>query len=118
MDWKLIPALLGAAVMAVFGLGAALRPAVLKWVGVSADSALGRSEIRAVFGGMFVAFGVACIVLRDPIVFAVVGLAWLGDAVVRAVSAVVDRVPPRDAAAVLGTALVMAAAIGSGYWLA
>ena len=119
MDWKLVPALAASAVMLFFGIAAALRPAALQpLLGVAAESPLGTSEIRAVFGGMFVAFGLACIVLREPVVFAVVGTAWLADFAVRLVSVFVDRVPAKGALVVLGTALVMGGALLSGYWLA
>lgn len=118
MDWGLLPALLAASVMMIFGLGAVFRPSVLARIGVTATSPLGRSEIRAVFGGMFIALGLACIVLREPLVFGVVGAAWLTDAALRGVAVVVDRVPPKEAAAVLAIALVMGGTLLSGYWLA
>lgn len=118
MDLQLVPALVAAALMTVFGVGAALRPASLAWVGVRPDSPLGSSEIRAVFGGMFIAFGTACIVTREPVVFAVVGSAWLADVAVRAAAVFVDRVPVRQAATVLGIGSAMGLALVSGYWLA
>jgi hypothetical protein len=104
--------------MTAFGIGAMIRPSSLSWVGVSADSPLGTSEIRAVFGGMFVALGLACIILREPVVFGVVGAAWLADLAVRTVAVFVDRVPAKEALTVLATALVMGVALLSGYWLA
>lgn len=118
MSWTLLPALAGAAVMILFGIAALMRPAVLKTVGIAAESPLGTSEIRSVFGGMFIALGVACLVTREPIVFAVVGSAWLADVAVRVVAIAVDRVPARQAAAVLATGSTIGAAILSGYWLA
>lgn len=118
MSWSLVPALAAAALMTVFGIGAMMRPTALKAVGVSADSPLGTTEIRAVFGGMFVALGVACIITRDPLVFAVVGSAWLADLGVRAVAVFVDRVPARQALTVLGAAALIGGALLSGYWLA
>ena len=118
MGWDLVPALAAASVMVLFGIGAAIKPESLRMVGVSADSPLGTSEIRAVFGGMLVALGVACIVTREPLVFATVGAAWFADAAVRLVSTVIDRVPLRQAAVVLTIALAMGSALLSGYWLA
>lgn len=118
MNWPLVPALLAAGVMVLFGLGAAVRPETLAEVGVSYVSPLGRSEIRAVFGGMFVALGGACLVLREPIVFAVVGAAWLGDVTVRLGAVVADRVPPKQAIAVLGVGMAIGVALLSGYWTA
>ncbi|MRR09987.1 hypothetical protein EG831_07945 [bacterium] len=118
MNWLLVPALVGAGLMVLFGLGAAFRPEALAEVGVSYLSPLGRSEIRAVFGGMFVALGGACLVLREPIVFAVVGAAWLGDVAVRLGSVVADGVPPKQAIAVLGVGTAIGLALVSGYWTA
>lgn len=118
MDWKLVPALVAAGVMTLFGLGALIRPSSLAMVGITADSPLGTSEIRSVFGGMFIALGVACLLTREPIVFAVVGAAWLADVAVRVVSVAIDRVPARPALAVLAIGAVMGAALLSGYWLA
>ena len=117
MDWHLGPALAAAALMVAFGLGAAIRPASLAWVGVRPDSPLGVSEIRAVFGGMFIALGAACILTREPVVFAVVGSAWLADVAVRAIAVFVDRVPSRQAVTVLGIGSVMGLALVSGSWL-
>jgi len=118
MDWQVVPALIAAGIMTLFGLGALMRPSSLAAIGVTADSPLGTSEIRSVFGGMFIALGVACLITREPIVFAVVGAAWLADVAVRMVSVIVDRVPSREAAAVLSIGAVIGAALLSGYWLA
>ena len=118
MDWQVVPALIAAGIMTLFGLGALIRPSSLAPIGVTADSPLGTSEIRSVFGGMFIALGVACLITREPVVFAVVGAAWLADVAVRMVSVVVDRVPARQAAAVLSIGAVIGAALLSGYWLA
>lgn len=118
MHWQLLPALAAASVMVLFGIGALVRPASLGIVGVTTDSPLGTSEIRSVFGGMFVALGVACLITRDPLVFGVVGAAWLADVAVRIVSTFVDRVPLRQALTVLTIGATMGTALASGYWLA
>lgn len=113
-----IPALVAAALMVLMGVGAAWKPSSLSLVGVTATSALGTSEIRAVFGGMFIALGTACLLLGEPIVFAVVGSAWLADVAVRIVSVFGERVPVRQSAPVLAIGLAMGAALLSGYWFA
>jgi hypothetical protein len=118
MDWQLVPALVAAGGMTVFGSGALMRPSSLAIVGISADSPLGTSEIRSVFGGMFIALGVACLITREPVVFAVVGAAWLADVAVRMVSVIVDRVPIRPALTVLAVGTAVGTALLSGYWLA
>jgi hypothetical protein len=117
MNWQLAPALIAAGAMTLFGLGALVRPSSLATVGVTANSPLGTSEIRAVFGGMFVALGAACLITREPVVFAVVGAAWLADVAVRVVSVAIDRVPGRQALTVLAIGTVIGAALLSGYWL-
>ncbi|MHB1135507.1 MAG: DUF4345 family protein [Coriobacteriia bacterium] len=118
MNWELVPALLAAVFMTLIGLGAMIRPSALEMVGISATSPLGRSEVRAVFGGMFVALGVACLLTREPIVFAVVGAAWLSDVAVRIVAVFIDRVPLKEALGVLAIGSALGAALMSGYWLA
>lgn len=118
MDWTLAPALAGAAIVTLIGVAAAVRPEAVASVGVAATSPLGRSEIRAVFGGMFVALGLACLITREPIVFAVVGAAWLADVAVRLISVFIDRVPGRDAVTVLAIGSLLGVAILSGYWAA
>jgi hypothetical protein len=59
-----------------------------------------------------------CLLTRAPIVFAVVGAAWLTDVGVRVVSSFVDRVPVKQALVVLAIGAAMGVALVSGYWLA
>lgn len=118
VDWRLLPALLASAVMTAFGVGALVKPTALEPLGVRAVSPLGSSEIRAVFGGMFIALGVSAVVLREPIVFLVLGIAWFGDVLARLAAVALDRVPAREAVPVLGIALAIGSALVSGYWLA
>lgn len=118
MNWELVPALTAAVMMTVVGLGAIFRPSALEMVGIAATSPLGRSEVRAVFGGMFVALGASCLLTSEPIVFAVVGAAWLADVAVRIVAVFVDRVPAKEALRVLAIGSAIGAALLSGYWLA
>ena len=118
MNWLLAPALLAALLMTLVGFAAAVKPSALELVGVFAESPLGRSEIRVVFGGMFIALGLACLITREPVVFAVVGVVWLIDFAVRLVAVFVDRVPANEAVTMLVTAALMGAALLSGYWVA
>ena len=118
MNWELVPALTAAVAMTLAGLGAIARPSTLEMVGVTATSPVGRSEVRAVFGGMFVALGLACLLTREPNVFAVVGAAWLADVAVRIVAVFIDRVPLKESLSLLAIGSVMGAALVSGYWLA
>jgi len=118
MQWQSLTALVACVVMMLLGIGALIRPSALEWVGIVASTPLGRSEVRAVFGGMFVALGAACLLTREPIVFAVVGGAWLADVAVRSVSVVVDRVPMPEAVTVLAIGAVMGLSLVSSYWFA
>jgi hypothetical protein len=60
-------------------------------VGLTPIGGPGLAEVRATYGGLFVALGVFCITAQTEMVFAVAGVAWLGAAVGRAYSALVDR---------------------------
>jgi hypothetical protein len=116
--WNLILALVASAAMVLLGISALIRPAEFgSLIGLRADKPLGTSEIRAAFGGMFIAFGVAAIVLREPSVFAVLGAAWLADFAIRIVSVFVDRVSAKDALLFLVLSLVLGGLFLSGYVL-
>jgi hypothetical protein len=118
VDWQLAPAMIAAGLMVFVGAAATVQPSVVERVGVSATTPLGRSELRAVFGGMLLALGLACLLLREPVVFGVVGAAWLADVAVRLGAVFADRIPPKEAAAVLAIGTAMGVALLSGYWLA
>jgi len=75
--------------LGIFGLVAPLHAA--KWVGLSPMGTRGIAEIRATYGGLFVAIGLVCLVLRQPPAFAVASAAWLGAALARAISMVLTR---------------------------
>jgi hypothetical protein len=51
----------------------------------------GKSEIRATYGGLFTAMGVSCLATQAEGVFLTVGVAWIGAAIGRSWSVVVDR---------------------------
>ncbi len=51
----------------------------------------GVSEIRATYGGLFAALGLACLVLQSTAVFSTAGIAWVGAAAGRAWSVLIDR---------------------------
>ena len=73
------------------GLYSLIRPqAVTGFTGLSPVGGRGITEIRAVLGGFFIALGAAPLVLKVPQAYAMLGIAYLVVAVVRAVSMVVD----------------------------
>ena len=82
----------GALATCALGLLGLLAPNVAAaFTSLRPEGLLGRSEIRATYGGLFLALGAGALVLRSPEVFLMLGLAWLGAAAGRLVSVVVDR---------------------------
>ena len=92
MEPILILANIGAVATTLLGLlGLFLPDKAAAFVSISPVGLNGRSEIRATYGGLFVALGVACIVAQAEMAFMVAGAAWLGASVGRVYSALVDR---------------------------
>ena len=79
----------GTLMLGLFGLIAPMRAA--RMVGLVPDGSRGIAELRATYGGLFIAMGFACLVLQDPAAYGVAAFAWLGAAVGRAISMAVDR---------------------------
>lgn len=79
----------GTLMLGLFGLVAPLRAA--RMVGLAPDGSRGISELRATYGGLFAAMGLACLVLQEPAAYGVAACAWLGAATARLVSLAVDR---------------------------
>jgi len=76
--------LLGALVTLGVGAFGLLRPlAAARLIGLAAESRLGRSELRATYGGLFFALGAFTVVTRDEVAFTLLGAAWLGAAAAR-----------------------------------
>jgi hypothetical protein len=74
---------------AATGVLAFIKPeAVYGFTGLTATSVRGVSEIRAIFGGLFIALGVAPIVFNQ---YRLLGIAYLAIAVTRAISMVLDK---------------------------
>jgi hypothetical protein len=82
--------LLGALVTLGLGLLALLRPdAAARITSLTPEGVFGRTEIRATYGGMFIALG-AFALLGPDIARIVVGAAWLGIAGGRLLGALLD----------------------------
>ena len=85
--FKIIAAILTAAT----GLLALIRPtAVYGFTGLTAGGARGISEIRAIFGGLFIALGIAPFFLGTT-AYSVLGVGYLAISAVRLVSIFIDR---------------------------
>lgn len=84
---KIIAALATAAT----GLLALVKPtAVYGFTGLTADGARGISEIRAIFGGLFIALGIAPFIFGE-VGYQVLGFSYLLIAAARLVSIIIDR---------------------------
>lgn len=74
------------------GLMGLVRPdLVSRMVGIEAVSQLGKSEVRATYGGVFVGLGASCLWLQSTEAFLVVGIAWSTAALVRTADMVFER---------------------------
>lgn len=75
--------------LGVFGL---FWPAtVARMVSISPDGERGISEIRATYGGLFLAIGIFATLAQDGAVFRGLGVAWIGAAAARSFSYVRDH---------------------------
>lgn len=82
----------GAAITVLLGLlGLFLPSKAAAFVSLSTDGPIGRSEIRATYGGFFLLLGLGCLFLHTPPAFLIAGLAWLGAAGGRLFSILIDR---------------------------
>lgn len=82
----------GALITAGLGVMGLLSPArAAAFTSIRPEGDVGVSEIRATYGGFFLALGGYALWSQNDFAFAVVGIAWLGAAAGRALSVVVDR---------------------------
>ena len=85
-------ATIGALITISLGVFGAVAPHLAaRLVSIAPVSGLGVSEIRATYGGLFIALGSACLVLDSPEAYAVAGIAWLGAACMRLPSLFLDK---------------------------
>lgn len=74
--------------LGMFGLIAPRRAAA--FTSIAPLGANGLSELRATYGGLFVALGAWCLLSQSVVVFTVLGVAWSGAALGRLVSVIID----------------------------
>jgi hypothetical protein len=85
-------ATLGAALTVLLGLLGAISPnRIADLVGIKPLGGFGVSEIRATYGGLFLAMGGCCLSLQNPTAYFVAGSAWIGAAIVRLPSLLIDK---------------------------
>ena len=91
MNILLILKMIAALGTALTGLLALVKPtAVYGFTGLTAEGARGISEIRSIFGGLFIALGIAPFIFGE-VAYQVLGFAYLAIAAVRLVSIFLDR---------------------------
>lgn len=91
MNFLLVLKIIAALGTAGTGLLALVKPtAVYGFTGLMADGPRGISEIRSIFGGLFIALGVAPFIFGEP-AYRVLGLGYLAIALVRLVSIFLDK---------------------------
>jgi hypothetical protein len=91
MNSLLILKMLAALGTAATGILALVKPtAVYGFTGLAAEGVRGLSEIRSIFGGLFIALGIAPFFLGD-IASQMLGFGYLAIAVVRLVSIFIDH---------------------------
>lgn len=91
IDILLVLKIIAALGTAATGLLAFFKPdATYGFIGLNANGVRGVSEIRAIFGGLFIALGSVPLVLGTP-AYLFLGIAYLAIAVARAVSMVIDK---------------------------
>lgn len=94
MSWSYYEVLPNVGAAITLGLGALglLSPErAARLVGLKPEGRRGLAELRATFGGLFAAMGLWVLVTQAPAAKLLLGVGWLGAAVGRAVSVVVDR---------------------------
>ncbi len=91
MDFLQILKMVAAAATVLTGLFAFMKPsAAYGFIGLKAEGVRGVSEIRAIFGGLFIALGTLPFFLGDS-AYLVLGISYLAIAVARLFSIVVDK---------------------------
>ena len=96
MDLLLILKVLAAVATIATGLLALIKPsAAYGFTGLSASGPRGVSEMRSIFGGLFIALGAAPLILGET-AYLVLGYGYLAIAAVRAFSIVFDRAYERS----------------------
>jgi hypothetical protein len=91
MNILMILKVIAAVATALTGVFALLKPtAIFGFTGLVAEGARGISEIRSIFGGLFIALGIAPFIFGET-AYQVLGLGYLANAAVRLVSIFLDQ---------------------------
>lgn len=84
--------IIGAVLCTAMGLLGVLAPnRAAKLVSIEPVGGLGVSEIRATYGGLFLAMGVTCLIIQSPDAYLIAGASWLGAGLLRFPSLLLDK---------------------------
>jgi hypothetical protein len=107
MDILMVVKIIAALATTATGLLALVKPtAVYGFTGLQADGVRGISEIRAIFGGLFIALGVAPLFLGG-VAYQILGISYLVIGGARAFSIVFDKSYERSNLISLGAEIVL-----------
>lgn len=91
MNIKLLLDIIAAGATAITGLFAFIKPsATFSFIGLKAEGVRGISEIRAIFGGLFIALGILPFFLGEK-AFLMLGYSYLMIALTRLISIIIDK---------------------------
>lgn len=89
------------------GLLALVKPrSIYGFTGIETKGPRGITEIRSIFGGLFIALGAVALYFRTPDVFLVLGISYLTIGLVRVVSMFLDKSVERSNTISLVTEIV------------
>ena len=92
MGFILLVKWIAVGVTLLFGLYAMVKPTTLgALTGLQTSGPRGTTELRAVTGGTFLGLATACILLKSPVAFTMLGICYAAIAVIRAISIVLDK---------------------------
>ena len=74
------------------GIVSLIKPeSVLGFIGFEGISGRGKTEVRAIFGGLFIGLAAAPLILNDPAAYKMLGIAYLAIGIARLPAMFLDR---------------------------
>jgi len=90
--WQDILHIIGTLSLLGYAIGSLFLPHVVaKLIAQNLDSPRGIAEFRIVNGGYFAGLSIFALVVNQPLVYAALGIGWLGAAAVRVLALALDR---------------------------
>ena len=98
------------------GLVGLVRPTmVLDFVKLEATNSMGMLEARAMFGGIFIAMAITCLVTSHPYSYLTFAVLWLGGGAAKLLSLSIDRPQIREALPSASLDLIVGLALLCGF---